>query len=73
MGGPLDPAGLRGDAALTATKVCMHGTDTQQPCGPKVLGLDGLVKNEGVRIRAEIATTGKFDTVRPMLGVIGHF
>ena len=41
--------------------------------GPKVLGLDGLVKNEGVRIRAEIATTGKFDTVRPMLGVIGHF
>ena len=41
--------------------------------GPSAIGLDGLVKKEGIRIRAEIATTGDFETVRPMLGVIGHF
>lgn len=41
--------------------------------GPKAIGLDGLVKKEGVRFRAEVSTTGNFDTVRPMLGVIGHF
>lgn len=41
--------------------------------GPKAIGLDGLVKKEGVRFRAEIATSGDFETVRPMIGVIGHF
>ncbi|MBD8546866.1 opacity protein [Sphingomonas sp. CFBP 8760] len=41
--------------------------------GPKAIGLDGLVKKEGVRFRTEITTTGDFNTVRPMFGVIGHF
>ena len=41
--------------------------------GPRAIGLDGLVSKEGVRFRAEIATTGDFETVRPMIGVIGHF
>ena len=41
--------------------------------GPKAIGLDGLVKKEGVRFRAEVATTGNFETVRPSLGIIGHF
>ncbi len=41
--------------------------------GPRAVGLDGLVRKEGVRFRAEITTTGDFDTVRPMLGVVGHF
>jgi outer membrane immunogenic protein len=41
--------------------------------GPKAIGLDGLVKKEGIRFRAEIATTGDFETVRPSLGIIGHF
>ena len=41
--------------------------------GPKAIGLDGLVRKEGVRFRAEISTTGKFDTVRPMAGIVGHF
>jgi outer membrane immunogenic protein len=40
---------------------------------PKAIGLDGLVKKEGVRFRAEVATTGNFETVRPSLGIIGHF
>lgn len=41
--------------------------------GPSAIGLDGLVKREGVRFRAEVATTGEFETVRPMVGIIGHF
>jgi len=41
--------------------------------GPKSIGLDGLVKKEGVRFRAEISTTGDFETVRPMAGIVGHF
>lgn len=41
--------------------------------GLKALGLDGLVKKEGVRFRTEISTTGEFRTVRPMAGVIAHF
>ncbi|WP_267396961.1 MULTISPECIES: opacity protein [unclassified Sphingomonas] len=41
--------------------------------GPKAIGLDGLVKKEGVRFRTEVSTTGNFDTVRPMFGIVGHF
>ncbi|RYY14346.1 MAG: opacity protein [Alphaproteobacteria bacterium] len=41
--------------------------------GLKALGLDGLVKKEGVRFRTEISTTGNFRSVRPMAGVIAHF
>ncbi len=41
--------------------------------GPSAIGLDGLVKKEGVRFRAEISTRGDFETVRPMAGVIAHF
>ncbi|MBW6529100.1 opacity protein [Sphingomonas sp. RHCKR7] len=41
--------------------------------GPSAIGLDGLVKKEGVRFRAEISTRGDFETVRPMVGVIAHF
>jgi outer membrane immunogenic protein len=41
--------------------------------GPAAIGLDGLVKKEGIRFRAEIATTGEFQSVRPMAGIIGHF
>jgi outer membrane immunogenic protein len=40
--------------------------------GPKFLGLDGLVKKEGVRVRLEVGTQD-FDSVRPMIGLIGHF
>jgi molecular chaperone GrpE len=32
--------------------------------------LDDFLSGQGV---TEIATTGDFETVRPMLGVIGHF
>ncbi len=35
--------------------------------------LDGLTKKEGIRLRAEVSTTGEFESVRPMIGVIGHF
>ena len=41
--------------------------------GPKAVGLDGLVKNEGVRFRLEVSTFGEFESVRPMAGVIAHF
>jgi outer membrane immunogenic protein len=41
--------------------------------GPSAIGLDGLVKKEGIRLRAEVSTTGEFESVRPMIGVIGHF
>ena len=41
--------------------------------GPKFLGLDGLVKNEGVRLRLEVSTFGEFESVRPMAGVVAHF
>lgn len=41
--------------------------------GPGAIGLDGLVRKEGVRFRAEVSTTGEFESVRPMIGVIGHF
>ncbi|QNE32664.1 opacity protein [Sphingomonas sp. NBWT7] len=41
--------------------------------GPGAIGLDGLTKKEGIRLRAEVSTTGEFESVRPMIGVIGHF
>jgi outer membrane immunogenic protein len=41
--------------------------------GPKALGLDGLVKKEGVRLRLEVSTFGEFESVRPMAGVVAHF
>ncbi|WP_085810103.1 opacity protein [Sphingomonas sp. TZW2008] len=41
--------------------------------GPAAIGLDGLTKKEGIRLRAEVSTTGEFESVRPMIGVIGHF
>ncbi len=41
--------------------------------GPKFLGLDGLVKNEGVRVRLEVSTFGEFESVRPMAGLVAHF
>jgi len=40
--------------------------------GLKTLGLDGLVKKEGVRLRTEISTTGEFRSVRPMAGLVLH-
>jgi outer membrane immunogenic protein len=40
--------------------------------GPKFVGLDGLVKKEGVRVRLEV-NTYDFDSVRPMIGLVGHF
>lgn len=41
--------------------------------GPGALGLDGLIKREGVRFRAEVSTQGEFESVRPMVGIVGHF
>jgi outer membrane immunogenic protein len=41
--------------------------------GPKAIGLDGLVKNEGVRLRLEVSTFGEFESVRPMAGLVAHF
>jgi outer membrane immunogenic protein len=41
--------------------------------GPKAVGLDGLVKKEGVRFRLEVSTYGTFQSVRPMAGIVGHF
>lgn len=41
--------------------------------GPKFLGMDGIVKNEGVRLRLEVSTFGEFESVRPMAGVVAHF
>lgn len=41
--------------------------------GPKAIGLDGLVKNEGIRLRLEVSTFGEFESVRPTAGIVAHF
>ncbi|HEU0066925.1 MAG TPA: opacity protein [Sphingomonas sp.] len=41
--------------------------------GPKDIGLKGITGNAGFRIRAEVSTFGKADSIRPMLGVVSHF
>jgi len=41
--------------------------------GPKALGLDGVVKKEGVRLRLEVSTFGEFESVRPTAGIVAHF
>lgn len=40
--------------------------------GPKDIGLDGLIGQAGVRLRAEV-TTFNFQSLRPVAGVVFHF